>query len=281
MALRLPLFPPPKKKVAIAVPLSTRPELTEGERISLRHLQHHLGGYDIFFIVPPGTAPDLPEDAAIVGLDAKYFGSNVAHSRLQLSPEFYERFIDYEYVLMYHLDALVFSDQLEQWCEMGLDYIGAPWFKTEDTPWVEEPEVGNSGFALFNVRGMLRALYSNKRRVSFKDELNRPNRNALINLACALRRLLPFRNNVQSHIKAFLASGRLSDIFLSRHLKHYYPEFKIATVEQALQFAFEVDPTGCFEKTGQQLPFGCHAWERYDPDFWLPFLMKDNENTAA
>jgi hypothetical protein len=33
----------PTKKVAIVVPLSSRPELTADEQTSLRQLQHHLG----------------------------------------------------------------------------------------------------------------------------------------------------------------------------------------------------------------------------------------------
>ena len=45
--------------------------------------------------------------------------------------EFWEKFADYEYVLMYHLDALVFSDQLQEWCGKGLDYIGAPFLRCD------------------------------------------------------------------------------------------------------------------------------------------------------
>lgn len=121
--LRVPRFPAPKKKVAIVVPISSRPELTQGELISLRHLYRFLSGYDIFFIKPPNTAPGLPDDATVIEFPQKYFGSNVAHSLMQMSPVFYEQFIDYEYILMYHLDALVFSDQLEDWCDKGFDYI--------------------------------------------------------------------------------------------------------------------------------------------------------------
>jgi hypothetical protein len=26
---------------------------------------------------------------------------------------------------------------------------------------------------------------------------------------------------------------------------------------------------------GGKMPFGCHAWARYDRDFWLPFLVSE------
>jgi len=281
--LRLPLFPPPKKRVAIVVPISTRPQLTEGERTSLRHLLRFLGGYDIFYLVPPDTSPDLPEDATIIRFPAKYFGSNLAHSRLQLSPDLYEQFIDYRYILMYHLDALVFSDELEAWCDKGFDFIGAPWFRTEHTAWVTSPEVGNSGFALMNVRGFLRVLYSRRRWKSVAQELRHAGRKPVSGLAriasivWALRRLLPLRNDVRSHIDYLMSEGQLSDLFWSRDARHFDPGFKVAAVDEALYFAFETNPAGCYEKTGHRLPFGCHAWEKFDPDFWEPFLLPDPE----
>lgn len=282
--LRVPRFPAPKKKVAIVVPISSRPELTQGELISLRHLYRFLSGYDIFFIKPPNTAPGLPDDATVIEFPQKYFGSNVAHSLMQMSPVFYEQFIDYEYILMYHLDALVFSDQLEDWCDKGLDYVGAPWFKTDKTPWVQEPEVGNSGFALMNVRSFLRVLYSRKYRRSVKDQMELDKEENLKGLTklfaplWAFRRLLPYRNSVRSHIDYLMSTETLSDLFWSRIAKHYYPPFKVATVDEALLFAFETDPTTCYNKTSQQLPFGCHAWEKFDPSFWTPYILPESKS---
>ncbi len=285
--LRLPRFPPPKKRVAVVVPLSTQPQFSEADRTSLRHLYHFLGGYDIFFIAPPGTSPDLPDDATLIRFPAKYFGSAFAHSVLQLSPVLYEQFIDYQYILMYHLDALVFSDQLEAWCDKGLDFIGAPWFQTEHTPWASTPQVGNSGFALMNVRSFLRVLYSRRRTSSLKDELASSKRKGAPGMASmplrlwALRRLLPLKNDVCSHIDYLVSKKQLSDLFWSREAKHYYPDFKVATVEEALLFAFEADPAGCFEKTDHRLPFGCHAWEKFDPAFWEPYLLRDERQMSG
>src|SRR5690606_14031963 len=111
------------------------------------HLEHYLGGYDKYFVVPRRLRVSRP-GFGIESFRDDYFGSGKAHARLQLSEEFYRRFESYRYILMYHLDALVFSDQLMDWCESGLDYVGAPWLQCEDTPWVTRSRVGNSGFAL-------------------------------------------------------------------------------------------------------------------------------------
>ena len=93
---------------------------------------------------------------------AAFFGSTAATNRLMLSREFYGTFSHYSYILIYQLDALVLSDQLVQWCETGLDYVGAPWLKCEVTPWVNEPAVGNGGFSLRKVPSFLEVLSSNK-----------------------------------------------------------------------------------------------------------------------
>jgi hypothetical protein len=65
-----------------------------------------------------------------------------------------------------------------------------------------------------------------------------------------------------------------ADIFWSDEAVHYYPEFKIADVATGLRFAFEVSPRVCLERNHHQLPFGCHAWARYDRAFWEPYLLK-------
>ena len=44
-----------------------------------------------------------------------------------LSAEFYERFLNSKYLLIYQLDAYVFKDELTAWCNRGFDYVGAPW----------------------------------------------------------------------------------------------------------------------------------------------------------
>src|SRR5690606_36909590 len=113
-------------RVAIMVPLSFRTERTPEEEISFRHLVRCLGRYDRYVVVPEGTSVAW-SGFEVEAFPREYFGSAQAHTRLLFSRRFYERFSRYEYLLTYHLDCLVFDDQLEAWCSRGLDYIGAPW----------------------------------------------------------------------------------------------------------------------------------------------------------
>lgn len=41
-----------------------------------------------------------------------------------------------------------------------------------------------------------------------------------------------------------------------------------AFLEQCCYFSFEVNPGFLFEQKAFKFPFGCHAWEKYEPEFW-------------
>ena len=264
------------KRVAIVVPLSNRAELTQDEEISLNHLSYYLGKYDKFLVVP--EALEIERDGfQLARFPAQYFGSVLANTKLMLSHAFYERFLDYEFVLIYHSDALVFSDQLEMWCDAGYDYIGPPWFHTEDTPWVKQPGVGNGGFCLRNVRSCLKVLNSSRLAVEpdiywQKYSAKTSGMKRYLNYPRKYVKYLHRFNSVEREVRNFT---RNEDKFWSFRATHYLPEFKIAPVDAAIQFAFEGDPRMLFEKNGRKLPFGYHAWPKFGRDFWEPFLLKD------
>ncbi|MCP4418704.1 MAG: hypothetical protein GY805_18960 [Chloroflexi bacterium] len=263
-----------KCKVAIVTPMSNRAKLTPDEEISRRHLVHYLGRYDKYLVVPQSLSINMPS-FGIERFDERFFGSVAANTQLMLSRQFYERFSQYEYILIYHFDALVFSDDLEQWCERGYDYIGPPWLLSGDTPWVKKPGVGNGGFSLRKISSCLKALNSNRyaidpdeywqtycaSRSPLVQTLNFPRKH--------LKRLKVF-NNIQREIANFKDN---EDKFWGFRALNYFPEFKIADVDAALRFAFESDPARSFEKMNYSLPFGCHAWPKYDRAFWEPYLL--------
>src|SRR5215475_12526935 len=147
------------KLVAIAVPLCNRVELTPDEEISLRHLTYFLGKYDKYIVIPKSLKVHH-HGFGTKRFSDKFFGSGKANGELMLSSKFYEAFAEYKYVLNYQLDALVFSDQLTEWCAKDFDYIGAPWLACEDTPNVKVSRVGNGGFSLRKVESFLKVLES-------------------------------------------------------------------------------------------------------------------------
>ena len=50
-----------------------------------------------------------------------------------LSNFFYSAFREYDYMLLYQLDAFVFKNELLYWCNKNYDYIGAPWIASKQT----------------------------------------------------------------------------------------------------------------------------------------------------
>lgn len=257
--------------------MPARAELASDEKISLRHLVHFLGKYDKFLVVPKGLEVNLP-GFQLKRFNGKYFGSVHAHTRLLLSPNFYEAFRDYQYILIYHLDSLVFSDQLLQWCQMDFDYIGPPWIKGPDSKWVKVEAVGNGGFSLRKVESCLRVIYSKRYwidPVSYWPRFcaTKPRYLQYLNLPRKyLKRVRKF-NDVRRHIRHHIAKQLFEDRFWCLEAARYYPDFNIASVKTALQFGFEADPKLCLELNNHELPFGCHAWERYDRKFWEPHLL--------
>lgn len=264
-------------KVAILVPLSRDPRLSEADRLSLEHLDHFLGRYPKFFVAPPRTR--LGRDGFETRhFPSRYFGSVKAHNRLLLSERFYRSFSDYEFVLIHHLDALVFSDALEYWCERGFDLIAPPWIPGPDFPWLKEPGVGNGGLSLRRIDAFLKILRSKRlwRESNTRDESMGPTSFQLAGFPRFVKDLgLRWHrfNGVKQEIRSFVNRGGNEDRFWWKRGRSYYPEFRIAPVETALEFGFEAYPRKCLGMTNGRLPFGCHAWERYDKAFWQPYLL--------
>ncbi len=260
---------------AIVVPLSNRKGWTPEEEISLRHLMHFLGKYDKYLIVPECLDITLP-GFRVKPFDDRFFGSAAANSRLMFSSRFYKAFRDYRYILIYHLDALVFSDQLMEWCDTDLDYVGAPWIKCEDAAWVRIPHVGNGGFSLRKVESFLRVIHSREYWVDpdryWEDFCrSKPRYIQYLNIPRRYLKRLSRMNGARRHMASWTGN---EDIFFAEYASKYYRDFKVASFETGLQFAFELAPSKCFELNGRRLPFGCHAWHRYDRDFWEPYLLK-------
>lgn len=96
------------ERVAVVVPGYHRAQFTSDEEISFRHLEHFLGRYDKFLVVPQSLEIERPGFHVQRFADT-YFGSAAANNKLMLSSSFYRTFQNYDYLLIYHLDALVFQ----------------------------------------------------------------------------------------------------------------------------------------------------------------------------
>src|SRR5262245_38603993 len=265
-----------RKTVAVVVTLSNREGLTTDEEISLRHLLRYLGHYDKFAVAPEGLTA-IPQGFAVKRFDRRFFGSALAHGRMMLSEEFYTAFAEYDYILLHHLDALALSDQLAQWCTKDYDYIGAPWLQCPDSPWVDRARVGNGGFSLRRVQAFLRVLRSGRASKSFVSywERNIAKRRRPLRWTVPLANSVKYLTSARSHAQRWpdCNSRGNEDYFWSDEAKRFDAAFRVAPFEAGLEFAFEASPQLCLELNGGRLPFGCHAWPRYDRHFSEPYLL--------
>jgi hypothetical protein len=240
--------------------------LKEDEAQSHKHLDHFLGKHSIVYVSPQSLEiPDSPYP--IQRFDDYYFSGIVGYNELMLSKKFYQAFTAWEYMLIYQLDCLVFSDQLSQWCATGYDYIGPPWLRSESDPTKGFAGVGNGGFSLRKVATSLRVL-DNSRNVSqvwanawrlSRQGHDAKSRNFLRWLYRLYHQPVRFKRN--------------EDGFWSYRAKHHEQSFMLPSAQLALGFGFECAPEYCFQQNNQQLPFGCHAWARYNRAFWEPYLL--------
>ncbi len=280
----------PSKTVAIVIPFYARTNFLPEEELSLRQLCHFLGRYDKFLIAPFGSGVQR-EGFEVIQMPRKFFGSPAAASRLTMWPHFYRAFQDYEYILIHHVDSVVLSDDLASWCDAGWDYIGPPWLPCADTPWVKEPAVGNGGFTLMKVESALQVFHNRHRQSPATFWLDILTRNGvrlrpLFRMAERARAVVSRSRILNRALTEWQISenpnihGANNDFFWSFHAVNYLPTFKVASVEEGLRFGFEAAPRMCFELNKQRLPFGGHAWAKFDRSFWEPHLLSSQETTS-
>lgn len=260
------------KKTVIVIP-THRPNLTDDDKISLVHLKKYLHKFDTFFVIPNGISSESFESYGykVKKVDDYFFGTLRRANEMYLSKKFYEIFKDYNFMLIYQLDALVFSNQLEKWVNSGYDFIAAPWLRPvvgslsykKGSP----PSGGNGGFSLRNIQKSLKIL----------DIVNksamRTSKNSLMGKLWFILALLQGKSH-QIWLNAPADNYPFNeDGFWSIEAPKYDSNFKVAPFKIALQFAFEKYPTKCFKLNNRKFPFGCHAWKKYDEKFWKPYLL--------
>jgi hypothetical protein len=273
-------------RLAIVIPYYTN-NLGEDERASLRHLARFLPDRDSFLLAPEGM--DITtlgkHSHRIQRFPADFFTSTASYSRLLLSSDFYRAFARYEYILIYQLDCLAFTSDIELWLDTAYDYIGAPWFNDSQHAERGFSRVGNGGLSLRNVESFLRVLSSTRyvsQPVPFWADLFQPVYDfdepmpALKLFWHRLKRRARVLRQVRRGVQWYTSSYSLNeDRFWSDRVMFFDPQFKIAPVRDGLRFAFERFPRYCYAQNGHQLPFGAHAWAKWDRAFWEPFLIQN------
>ena len=229
-------------KVAVIIP-NHKEELDALEKISLAQCRKVLGKYPLIFAGPEGKNFSYLEPGDLtVQFPKEYFQTLRGYNILSMSPIFYEPFLSFDYMLIYQLDAFVFYDALEEFCRLGYDYIGAAWpyYAWTGTRHKKTPRVGNGGFCLRKVKACHELLTEASCLPSYKNALQKFDEDAF-----------------------FAACGVLKEI-----------KFNVAPVEVANLFAMEWHPERHVRKLGYELPFGCHNWTKFSPDFYVELFAE-------
>ena len=223
---------------AVVIP-AYKEDLNEFEKISLMQAQKIFSGkYPIIFFAPEGKRFSYFNIAnQVIYFPQQFFKSLQTYNILMKTAEFYKAFLKYEYILIYQLDAFVFSDKLEYFCNLGYDNIGAAWLyfyskKINSPNGTFRPRAGNGGFCLRNVKSCYNLL---KNHSDWAEKMQQ----------------LP------------------EDIFWAYCGIIVGSNFRTAPVNVAYKFSAEHYPERCIKKNGGELPFGCHGWHKLSTDFYI------------
>lgn len=192
-------------------------------------------------------------EARVEFFDASYFLSTQTYNKLMMAEETYSRFAQFDYLLVYQPDAWVFRDELDTWCAREFSYVGAPWLGRSRVmlgatlsfrlairpflPWKWGYGVGNGGFSLRHIPTFLRTL-----------------------------------REIRDLSTTWHAN---EDYFWGLLVPELRKDFCVAPWREAVKFSFELEPRRALAINKGALPFGCHAWAKYAPDFWRQYIPAD------
>lgn len=252
------------KLVTVIIPIY-KINLSQLEQMSLKQCLNVLGDFDIIFVHPESLDVNSLGFQDIIKTESfpnHYFKTVYGYNKLMLAEEFYERFLDYKYMLIYQLDAFVFKNELQKWCELGYDYVGAPWIASTNTLLKKVLgifdsnakkerqkiffKVGNGGFSLRNIGKSHQIVRELKKEI--KANLKREKSDVYI----------------------------MEDVFWSIIVPKHYEDFKIPDYKVALGFAMDRKPDLALKLNNNELPFGCHGFDKPKVvEFWKDILASN------
>ena len=246
----------PLQKAAVLVP-AYKTAMNRFELISLERCRNVLSAFPRLLVCPESldikAYKRCDQHLEPVRFPDNFFTSLMAYSRLCCLPEFYKRFLDYEFILIYQLDSYVFEDQLLYWCGRDFDYIGPPWPKhehmTESKKFIARipllkvilRNAGQGGFSLRKTGTLYRAAHW----------------------------LAKF---------GFLTRRFPEDVLWTTFAGRLFRPFKLAGFNESLRFGFDANPGLCYELNNHKMPFGCHGWFGKYADFWKDKITGGNNN---
>lgn len=277
--------------IKVVIPVYKQ-KLSIDEELSLKQCIKVLGHYPVCIV----TYSELNTDVYIClangkklefeYFDKEYFKSVDSYNRLLYSRDFYARFEQDDYILIYQLDGFVFRDELEEWCNKGFDYIGAPWLIHYGQGKYEKSnqlyKVGNGGVSLRKISAFLKCFDKKMPFAIFPFYVKNIRKKRLISMSIKTLKLFlffVFSPKMLEYCLLHLTEDVIpEDCFWADGLSKTEIALKIPDVSIAATFCFEKAPSFLYQLTGNKLPFACHAYKKYEyEDFWENIMTKSHQ----
>jgi len=261
---------------AVVIPLY-KTSLDSFEIISLQQCFKVLDRHEIIAVKPMSLNLDNYDFNfdQVISFDDEYFADVAGYNKLMMSTTFYQRFLDYSYILIYQPDVFVFKDELLYWSNSGYDYIGAPWLRYAPYPDFVK-RLKSELIRYWHIKHDLKDPVTN-----FPTELQRENK--VGNGGFSLRNTRKFYEICTTNTKMIAHYNSKpehyygEDIFWSMEVNRKGKRLRIPDYKTAINFSIENNPQYAFQLLKDKYPFGCHAWDR-NLDFWAPVLRSFDVN---
>lgn len=259
-------------KVVVIIPIY-KIQFTAFELSIINNNIEKLKNYKIY-IIGPERIKNVKFDSKIdiierILLNDLTFSSIEAYNKLLRSPEFYKLFINFEYLLIVQSDAYIFGNNLSYFTQKNYDYWGAPWI---------DYELINYSF-LSNVLPLF-----HKKRI-FKPLRKLKKQYLVGNGGLSLRRISThyfFASKYRKYVETFEkdinnwidggATSMMEDVFWCLYVPKIFKNYEIAPWQEAIKFSFELNPRKAYKLNDYSLPFGCHAFEKIDKEFYSKLI---------
>ena len=257
--------------------------------MALRQCGEVLGRHTIVLVAPSNLRLQCyknalrkngAKDVREVFFRDRFFRDINGYNALMLSYRFYHALRSFQYILVFQLDAWVFRDELHHWCDMGYDYIGAPWL-SKNSASIEDAfrGVGNGGFSLRNVSAFRKVLRSFRYIRSFSEcvDFHRRRQSSRMTTMLSILRNKTVANNTFCLLNNF---GANEDKFWGIHVPNKFSWFRVPGLDVALRFSFESRCRESYKWNGDQLPFGCHGWYGEEWSFWKDHIDLGDDSSV-
>ncbi|MDO5105028.1 DUF5672 family protein [Capnocytophaga sp.] len=242
--------------------------------IALRQGFRVFKNYPITFVHP--TSLDITPykqfgKADFLAFDDIFFKDIYGYNQLMLSVDFYKSFSK-KYILIYQTDAYVFKDELQYWCGRDYDYIGAPWLGSKESIPLEK--------SIWDT-----VAYLSKKLINYKKNNKAQKNKSLLynevgNGGFSLRKREKFievLEKLAEQLKIYTKPENFSpfyaeDVFFSIEPERNDITFSKPDYKEACKFAIENKVEKAFLYNKNELPFGCHRWNKENRAFWKDYI---------